>query len=34
MEGPLLKAAGEVGIELKRELTHVVLCNHVIPMDW
>ena len=30
----MLKAAGEVGIELLTELTEVVFCNGVIPMDW
>ena len=33
MEGPPLKVAGEVGIELKTELIKVVLCNHAIPRD-
>ena len=30
----MLKAAGEVGIELLTELTEVVFCNDVIPTDW
>ena len=30
----MLKAAGEVGIELLTELTEVVFCNGVIPTDW
>ena len=30
----MLKAAGEVGIELLTELTEVVFCNGVIPRDW
>ena len=30
----MLKAAGEVGIELLTELTEVVFCNGVIPMGW
>ena len=30
----MLKAAGEVGIELLIELTQVVFCNGVIPTDW
>ena len=30
----MLKAAGEVGIELLTELTEVVFCNSVIPTDW
>ena len=30
----MLKAAGRVGIELLTELTEVVFCNGVIPMDW
>ena len=32
--GEMLKAAGEVGIELLTELTEVVFCNGVIPTDW
>ena len=30
----MLRAAGEVGIELLTELTEVVFCNGVIPTDW
>ena len=30
----MLKAAGEVGIELLTELREVVFCNGVIPTDW
>ena len=30
----MLKAAGEVGIELLKELSEVVFCNGVIPTDW
>ena len=30
----MLKAAGEVGIELLTELMEVVFCNGVIPTDW
>ena len=30
----MLKAVGEVGIELLTELTEVVYSNDVIPMDW
>ena len=30
----MLKAAGEVGIELLTELTGVVFCKGVIPTDW
>ena len=30
----MLKATGEVGIELMTELTEVVFCNCVIPTDW
>ena len=30
----MLKAAGEVCIELLTELTEVVFCNDVIPTDW
>ena len=30
----MLKAAGEVGIELLTELTEVVFCNGVNPTDW
>ena len=30
----MLKAAGDVGIELLTELTEVVFCNGVIPTDW
>ena len=30
----MLKAIGEVGIELLTELTEVVFCNGVIPTDW
>ena len=30
----MLKAAGEVGIELLTELTEMVFCNGVIPTDW
>ena len=30
----MLKATGEVGIELLTELTEVVFCNGVIPTDW
>ena len=30
----MLKAAGEVGIELLTELTEVFFCNGVIPTDW
>ena len=30
----MLKAAGEVGIELLTELTEVLFCNGVIPTDW
>ena len=32
--GEMLKAAGEVGIELLTEPTEVVFCNGVIPTDW
>ena len=30
----MLKAAGEVGIDLLTELTEVVFCNGAIPTDW
>ena len=30
----MLKAAGEVGIELLTELTGLVFCNGVIHTDW
>ena len=30
----MLKAAGEVGIQLLTELAEVVFCNGVIPTDW
>ena len=30
----MLRAAGEVGIELLTELIEVVFCNGVIPTDW
>ena len=30
----MLKAPGEVGIELLTELTDMVFCNGVIPTDW